>query len=66
MMYLSQHSGGSLVDASEIDFQGGGNKPVVYASLNGHAIYFKPGLVLQGKYDVWIRNDTGISDSYGS
>ncbi|CAA0376794.1 unnamed protein product [Arabidopsis thaliana] len=61
-MYLSQHSGGSWTDASEIEFQGGGNKPVAYASLNGHAMYSKPGLVLQGKDNVGIRNDTGKSE----
>uniref|UniRef100_A0A1J3JNQ0 DUF946 domain-containing protein n=1 Tax=Noccaea caerulescens TaxID=107243 RepID=A0A1J3JNQ0_NOCCA len=61
-MYLSQHSRGSWIDPSEIEFQGGGNKPVAYASLNGHAMYSKPGLVLQGKDNVGIRNDTGKSE----
>ncbi|CAA7050570.1 unnamed protein product [Microthlaspi erraticum] len=61
-MYLSQHSRGSWIDLSEIEFQGGGNKPVAYSSLNGHAMYSKPGLVLQGKGNVGIRNDTGKSE----
>ncbi|CAN7007641.1 unnamed protein product [Brassica oleracea var. botrytis] len=61
-MYLSQHSKGSWIDAPEIEFQSGGNKPVAYASLNGHAMYAKPGLVLQGRDDVGIRNDTGKSE----
>ena len=58
-MYLSQHSKGSWIDAPEIEFKSGGNIPVAYASLNGHAMYAKPGLVLQGRGDVGIRNDTG-------
>ena len=61
-MYLSQHSKGSWIDPPEIEFQSGGNKPVAYASLNGHAMYSKPGLVLQGRDDVGIRNDTGKSE----
>ncbi|XP_010506336.1 PREDICTED: uncharacterized protein LOC104782963 [Camelina sativa] len=61
-MYLSQHSGGKWIDAPEIEYQGGGNKPVAYASLKGHAMYSKPGLVLQGKDNVGIRNDTGKSE----
>ncbi|CAF1804482.1 uncharacterized protein LOC106396618 [Brassica napus] len=61
-MYLSQHSKGSWIYPPEIEFQSGGNKPVAYASLNGHAMYAKPGLVLQGRDDVGIRNDTGKSE----
>ncbi|CAH2058047.1 unnamed protein product [Thlaspi arvense] len=61
-MFLSQHSGGVWVDACDLEFQGGGgggsNKPVAYASLHGHAMYPKPGLVLQGDDGVGIRNDT--------
>ncbi|CAH1416198.1 unnamed protein product [Lactuca virosa] len=56
-VYFSEHSGGTLLDASQIEF-GNGNKPVAYASLNGHAFYSKPGLVLQGKGGNGIRNDT--------
>ena len=58
-MYRSQHSRGSWINAPEMKFHGGRNKPVAYASLNGHAMYAKPGLVLQGRGDVGIRNDTG-------
>lgn len=59
-VYFSEHSSGSWVDASQLEFQGG-NKPVTYASLHGHAFYPKAGLVLQGnsKLGIGIRNDTG-------
>ncbi|GKB47059.1 vacuolar protein sorting-associated protein 62 [Tanacetum coccineum] len=56
-VYFSEHSGGTLLDASQIEFEKG-NKPVAYASLNGHAFYSKPGLVLQGNGRNGIRNDT--------
>ncbi|KAI3498454.1 hypothetical protein L1887_34229 [Cichorium endivia] len=56
-VYFSEHSGGTLLDASQIEL-GDENKPVAYASLNGHAFYSKPGLVLQGKGGNGIRNDT--------
>ncbi|XWS10377.1 hypothetical protein CRYUN_Cryun39dG0072200 [Craigia yunnanensis] len=56
-MYFSEHSGGSWVNASELEFQGG-NKPCTYSSLHGHAIYSKPGLVMQGNGGIGIRNDT--------
>lgn len=59
-VFLSQHSGGTWVNASELEFQSG-NKPVTYASLNGHAMYAKPGLVLQGSGGIGIRNDTAKS-----
>ncbi|KAK9048992.1 hypothetical protein SSX86_032041 [Deinandra increscens subsp. villosa] len=55
-VYFSEHSGGRLIDASEIEFENG-NKPVAYASLHGHAFYSKPGLVLQGSGLIGIRND---------
>lgn len=58
-VYFSEHSSGTWVDASELEYQGG-NKPVTYASLHGHAFYPKAGLHLQGdaKLGVGIRNDT--------
>nr|XP_043626929.1 uncharacterized protein LOC122598396 [Erigeron canadensis] len=56
-VYFSEHSGGTLLDASQVEFENG-NKPVAYASLNGHAFYSKPGLVIQGKGGNGIRNDT--------
>ncbi|KAJ9558459.1 hypothetical protein OSB04_013073 [Centaurea solstitialis] len=55
-VYFSEHSGGQLINSSEIEFEKG-NKPVAYASLHGHAFYAKPGLVLQGSGGIGIRND---------
>ncbi|XP_076893117.1 hypothetical protein At1g04090-like [Bidens hawaiensis] len=55
-VYFSEHSGGQLIDAPDIEFENG-NKPVAYASLHGHAFYSKPGLVLQGSGGIGIRND---------
>lgn len=60
-MYFSQHSGGKWVNASLLEFYKG-NKPVAYSSLNGHALYAKPGLVLQGSGGIGLRNDTDKSD----
>lgn len=61
-VYFSEHSGGSWVDAPSLEFQNGSNKSVAYSSLNGHANYSKPGLVLQGIGDIiGIRNDTAKS-----
>ncbi|KAG2637925.1 uncharacterized protein LOC120661767 [Panicum virgatum] len=61
-MYFSQHSAGTWVEASQLEYLGGdgGNRPVAYASLHGHALYPKAGLVLQGdaRLGVGIRNDT--------
>ncbi|CAK7337505.1 unnamed protein product [Dovyalis caffra] len=37
---------------------------VTYSSLNGHAMYAKPGLVLQGSGNVGIRNDTAKSKKF--
>ncbi|KAL3566670.1 hypothetical protein D5086_032085 [Populus alba] len=62
-LYLSAHSGGTWYDASELEFQDG-NKAVVYSSLNGHAMYAKPGLVLQGTGNIGIRNDTAKSNKF--
>ncbi|XP_028106267.1 uncharacterized protein LOC114305388 isoform X2 [Camellia sinensis] len=59
-VYFSEHNGGRWVSAPELEFQGG-NKPVTYASLHGHAFYSKPGLVLQGSDGIGIRNDTAKS-----
>ncbi|KAJ4833867.1 hypothetical protein Tsubulata_047038 [Turnera subulata] len=59
-VYFSEHSGGSWVDASDLEFKDG-NKPVTYSSLHGHAMYSKPGLVLQGGGRIGIRNDTDKS-----
>ncbi|KAK8691100.1 hypothetical protein V6N13_074620 [Hibiscus sabdariffa] len=59
-VYFSEHSGGSWVDASDLEFQGG-NKPCAYSSLHGHAMYSKPGMALQGSGGIGIRNDTAKS-----
>ncbi|XP_018847497.2 uncharacterized protein LOC109010970 [Juglans regia] len=60
-VYFSEHSGGTWVEAYELEFQNG-NKTVAYASLHGHALYSKAGLVLQGsKGSIGIRNDMGKS-----
>ncbi|KAL6288373.1 hypothetical protein ACE6H2_005883 [Prunus campanulata] len=56
-VFFSQHSGGTWVDASQLEFEKG-NKAVGYASLHGHALYPKAGLVLQGSGGIGIRNDT--------
>ena len=60
MVYFSEHSKGKWVESSELEF-GSGNKPVAYASRNGHALYAHPGLVLQGSGGIGIRNDTAKS-----
>nr|CAD1840392.1 unnamed protein product [Ananas comosus var. bracteatus] len=60
-VYYAAHSAGEWVDASQAEYDpSGGNKPVAYASLHGHAAYAKAGLVLQGdeKLHIGIRNDT--------
>ncbi|KAI4323322.1 hypothetical protein L6164_022937 [Bauhinia variegata] len=60
-VYMSQHSGGQWVNASELEFQSG-NKSVIYSSLNGHALYPKAGTVMQGTSVIGIRNDTAKSN----
>lgn len=61
-VFFSQHSGGTWVDASELEYDAGSNKVVSYASLNGHAFYPKAGLVLQGNGGIGIRNDAKKSN----
>ncbi|ESQ32471.1 hypothetical protein EUTSA_v10005422mg [Eutrema salsugineum] len=61
-VYFSQHSKGSLMEACELEFEGSENKPVIYSSLHGHAMYSKPGLMLQGNGKNGIRNDMARSD----
>ncbi|KAF0905883.1 hypothetical protein E2562_008914 [Oryza meyeriana var. granulata] len=58
-VYFSQHSAGTWVDASQLEYPDGNNRPSAYASLHGHALYPKAGLVLQGnsQLGVGIRND---------
>ncbi|KAJ0693265.1 putative vacuolar protein sorting-associated protein [Helianthus annuus] len=62
-VFFSQHSWGKWVSASALEYHTG-NKPVVYASLHGHASYPKPGCVLLGSggSDIGIRDDTAKSD----
>ncbi|XP_071716201.1 hypothetical protein At1g04090-like [Rutidosis leptorrhynchoides] len=62
-VFFSQHSWGKWVPASDLEYHTG-NKPVVYASLHGHASYPKPGCVLLGSGggDIGIRDDTSKSD----
>ncbi|KAD7479030.1 hypothetical protein E3N88_02166 [Mikania micrantha] len=62
-VFFSQHSWGKWVSASELEYHNG-NKPVVYASLHGHASYPKPGCVLLGSggADIGVRDDTAKSD----
>ncbi|XP_027339090.1 uncharacterized protein LOC113852892 [Abrus precatorius] len=61
-VYFSQHSKGTWVDSSQLEFQSGSNKPVVYSSLHGHASYPHAGLNLQGADSIGIRNDTAKGD----
>ncbi|KAL5197840.1 hypothetical protein ABZP36_001352 [Zizania latifolia] len=58
-VYFSQHSAGSWVEASQLEYLDGGNKPSAYSSRHGHAFYPREGLVLQGnsKLGIGIRND---------
>ncbi|XP_028788806.1 uncharacterized protein LOC114744826 [Neltuma alba] len=46
-VYFSEHSGGTWVDSSELEFKNK-NKPIVYSSLHGHALYHKAGVHHQG------------------
>ncbi|QCD96081.1 alpha-mannosidase [Vigna unguiculata] len=61
-VYLSQHSGGEWVDACELEFQNG-NRVVAYSSLHGHALFSKPGVVMQGMRGLGVRNDAAKSDA---
>nr|ABN08110.1 Protein of unknown function DUF946, plant [Medicago truncatula] len=60
-VYFSQHNLGSWIDSSQLEFQdgiGATKRPVVYASLHGHASYPHAGLVLLGKNGIGARDDT--------
>ncbi|KAK7323886.1 hypothetical protein VNO77_27386 [Canavalia gladiata] len=61
-VYLSQHSKGQWVDACNLEFQNG-NRPVLYSSLHGHALFPKPGLVMQGVKGLGVRNDAAKSEA---
>ncbi|GFP92550.1 hypothetical protein PHJA_001399200 [Phtheirospermum japonicum] len=58
-VFYAEHNGGNWVDSSLLEYVYA-NKFVVYASLNGHASYYRAGLVLLGggKDGVGIRDDT--------
>ncbi|CAL1405412.1 unnamed protein product [Linum trigynum] len=56
-VYFSQHSSGSWVGSADLEYRGG-SRPVAYASLHGHAMYPRPGLVMLGSKDIGIRDDT--------
>ncbi|KGN58638.1 uncharacterized protein LOC101218337 [Cucumis sativus] len=59
-VYFAQHSKGEWIDASSLEFEKG-NKVVAYSSLNGHASYSKPGLVMQGGGEIGLKNETAKS-----
>ncbi|XP_004488585.2 hypothetical protein At1g04090-like [Cicer arietinum] len=61
-VYLSQHSKGQWVDACDVEFQNDNNRPMVYSSLHGHALFPRAGLVMQGVRGFGIRNDAAKSD----
>ncbi|CAN1147289.1 Hypothetical protein At1g04090 [Linum perenne] len=56
-VYFSQHSAGQWVGITDLEYQAG-SRPVVYASLHGHAMYPRPGLVMLGSNNIGIRDDT--------
>ncbi|KAJ0762285.1 putative vacuolar protein sorting-associated protein [Helianthus annuus] len=62
-VFFCQHGWGKWVSASGLEYHTG-NKPVVYASLHGHASYPKPGRVLLGSggADIGVKDDTDKSD----
>nr|XP_043629102.1 uncharacterized protein LOC122600455 [Erigeron canadensis] len=63
-VYFAQHSGGMWVDPTSLEFLDASNKFSAYPSLNGHATYPAPGLILQGTEVIGIRNDAAKSDKY--
>ncbi|KAL9997068.1 putative vacuolar protein sorting-associated protein [Helianthus debilis subsp. tardiflorus] len=63
-VYFAQHSGGTWIDTTSLEFQSGTNNFIGYSSLHGHATYHTPGVVLQGTDVVGIRNDTAKSDTF--
>ncbi|KAK8486696.1 hypothetical protein V6N11_069058 [Hibiscus sabdariffa] len=64
-IYFSQHSGGTWVNAYDLEYIQG-NKAIVYSSKNGHASFPHPGTYIQGsaKLGVGIRNDCASSNFY--
>eukprot|EP00249_Psilotum_nudum_P024749 c29285_g6_i1 orf=356-2155(+) len=62
-IYFSQHSAGTWVKASELEYIED-NRAVVYSSKNGHSSYAHPGVHLQGdgRIGFGIRNDAARSN----
>ncbi|EYU40301.1 hypothetical protein MIMGU_mgv1a018219mg, partial [Erythranthe guttata] len=60
-VYFGQRSNGVWVEAPDLEFENGSNRPRAFSSLHGHASSPKEGLVLQGNGNVGIRNDSGKS-----
>ncbi|XP_031381980.1 uncharacterized protein LOC116196417 [Punica granatum] len=64
-VYLAEHSAGIWVSAAELEYQNSStNKFVAYSSLHGHALYFKPGMFLQGGEGIGVRNDFAKSKMF--
>ncbi|KAI3692309.1 hypothetical protein L6452_32123 [Arctium lappa] len=63
-VYFAQHSGGTWVETPSLEFLDSTNKFAAYSSLNGHATYPSPGLVLQGTDVIGIKNDAAKSDKF--
>ncbi|KAL3651034.1 hypothetical protein CASFOL_007437 [Castilleja foliolosa] len=63
-VYYAEHEWGSWVDSRLLSYQNG-NKFAVFASLNGHASYYRAGTVLLGggKDGVGIRDDSWWGDN---
>ncbi|KAC9339640.1 hypothetical protein E3N88_45959 [Mikania micrantha] len=63
-VYFGQHSGGTWVEPTSLEFLDASNNFAAYPSLNGHATYPVPGLVLQGNDLIGLRNDAAKSDKF--
>ncbi|KAL8238994.1 hypothetical protein R6Q59_015561 [Mikania micrantha] len=63
-VYFGQHSGGTWVEPTSLEFLDASNNFTAYPSLNGHATYPVPGLVLQGNDLIGLRNDAAKSDKF--
>lgn len=62
-VYLSQHSAGKWVSASDLQYVVGSNRAVIYSSKDGHANFPAEGDFLQGNTElgIGIRNDAAKS-----
>ncbi|KAL3634583.1 hypothetical protein CASFOL_021637 [Castilleja foliolosa] len=62
-VFFAEHNRGTWVDSSMLNYQKG-SKFAVFASLNGHASYYRPGnVLLGGGKDVGIRDETWWSEA---